>query len=157
MLFTFVICILLFQVRRKVNGGSLRNKMKNIIVFLRAWSNSAVRYLRTHAPSDESYQPVHSHRLISSFTARILDSHEYNVSSCGQRRLGSDCADGQADLSLQWARISNDMFFTLRLDHVYTLIAHLNLYYTSNISTNHFWVDCLQSNQSIHYQNFLVV
>ena len=32
------------------------------------------------------------------------------VSKCGQRRLRSDCADAQADLSLRWARISEGRY-----------------------------------------------
>ena len=33
------------------------------------------------------------------------DSQGFKVSSCGQRRLWSDCADVQADLSLRWAHL----------------------------------------------------
>ena len=32
------------------------------------------------------------------------------MSSCGQRRLKSDCADAQADLTLRWAHMLEDRF-----------------------------------------------
>ena len=56
-------------------------------------------YLRKCAPSEDSDQPAHLCSLIRIFTVRILDTHGCNVSSCGKRRLWSDCADAQADLS----------------------------------------------------------
>ena len=43
-------------------------------------------------------------------TGRILDSLGCKVSSCGQRRLSSDCADAQTDLSLLWAHLSEGTF-----------------------------------------------
>ena len=52
---------------------------------------------------------MHSHSLVRIFTERILDSQGCKVSSCGQRRLLSDCADG-SDLSLRWAHMSEGTF-----------------------------------------------
>ena len=70
-------------------------------------------YLLTCAASEDSDQPAHSHICAvwseSSLDA-FLDSQRYKVSSCGQRRLWSDCADAQADLSLRWAHMSEDTF-----------------------------------------------
>ena len=43
--------------------------------------------------------PAHSRSLTRIFTRDILDSQECKYSACGQWRLGSDCANGQADLS----------------------------------------------------------
>ena len=37
-----------------------------------------------------------------------MDSHGYKVSSCGQRRLRSDCTNAQADLSRRWAHTRNN-------------------------------------------------
>ena len=68
-------------------------------------------HLRTCPPSEDSDQPAHSRSLIRIFTGRILDSQGCKVSPCGQRRLKSDCADAQADLSLRWAHISEGTFF----------------------------------------------
>ena len=68
------------------------------------------RYLRTRAPSEDSDQTAHSRSLIRIFTGRNLDSKGRNVSPCGHRRLKSDCADAQADLSLRWVHMSESMF-----------------------------------------------
>ena len=42
-------------------------------------------------------------RLIRVFAVRSMGSEGPKLSSCGQRRLRSDWADAQADLSLRWA------------------------------------------------------
>ena len=55
--------------------------------------------------------------VIRIFTVHILDSQGCKVFSCGQRRLGSDCADAQADLSLRWVHMSEGSFFMLRRLH----------------------------------------
>ena len=44
------------------------------------------------------------------FTGRTLASERCEVSSFGERRLRSDCADVQADLSLLWAHMSEGTF-----------------------------------------------
>ena len=67
-------------------------------------------YLRKSAPSEGSDQPAHSCNLIRLFPGCVLDSQEWKVSSCGQWRLWSDCADAQADLSLRLANISDSTF-----------------------------------------------
>ena len=67
-------------------------------------------YVWTCAPREDSDQPAHSRSLIRIFTGCILDSQGCKDSSCGQRRLWSDCADAQADLSLRWALMSEGMF-----------------------------------------------
>ena len=72
--------------------------------------HSQKTYLQTWAPSEDSDQPAHSRSLIRIFTGRFLDSQVCNVSLCGQRKLWSDCADAQADLSLRWAHISEGTF-----------------------------------------------
>ena len=56
--------------------------------------------------SEESVQPAHSCSLIRILIRCIFDSQGCNVSSCGQRRLWSDCGEVQPDLSLRWAHIS---------------------------------------------------
>ena len=68
-------------------------------------------YLRTCAPCEDSDQPAHLRSLIKIFAVRILDGQECKVSSCGQRRLKSDCADAQSDLNLRWAHISESISF----------------------------------------------
>ena len=54
----------------------------------------------------ESKEPLlHSRSVVRIFTGRNLDRQGCKVSSCGQRRLWSDCANAQSDLSLRWAYI----------------------------------------------------
>ena len=55
------------------------------------------------APSEDSDQPRHLHSLIRVFAVRSMGSEGPKLSSCGQRRLWSDWADAQADLSPRWA------------------------------------------------------
>ena len=59
------------------------------------------------APSKDLDLHVHASSLIKTLAWHILDSQECKVSSSGQQRLGLDCADVQADLSLRWARTSD--------------------------------------------------
>ena len=85
----------------------------HVLKFIRKRSKEPKRqntYLETCAPSEDSDQPAHSRSLIRIFTERILDRHRCSVSSCGQRRLRSDCADAQADLSLRWTHLPEGMF-----------------------------------------------
>ena len=63
-------------------------------------------YLRIREPSKDSGQTS----VIWIFAGRIFDSEGFKVSSCGQRRLWSDCADVQADWSLHWAYMSESTF-----------------------------------------------
>ena len=80
--------------------------MKNpFFFFFFFWGNEYVRRKCqkmcqwTSAPSKDSDQPTHSCSLTSIFPGGISDRQEFKVSSCRQRRLWSDCADVQADLS----------------------------------------------------------
>ena len=57
------------------------------------------------APSEDSDQPGHPPRLIRVIAVRSLGSKGLKLSSCGQRRLRSDWADSQTDLSLRWAHM----------------------------------------------------
>ena len=57
------------------------------------------------APSEDSDQPGQLPSLIRVFTVRSIGSERSNVSSCEQRRLWSDWADDQADLSLRWVHM----------------------------------------------------
>ena len=75
--------------------------------------------LRTCALSEDSYQFAHLRRLIRIFTERILDSQGRKFSLCRQRRLLSDCADAQADLSLRWAHMSEGTFSDVAFQIMY--------------------------------------
>ena len=67
-------------------------------------------YVKTNnmacAPSENSDQPGHPPSLIRVFAVRSKDSQGPKASSSGQRRLWSDWAAAQADLSLCWAHMS---------------------------------------------------
>ena len=75
------------------------------------------------APSEDSDQPGHPSSLIRAFAVRSLGSWGPMVSLCGQRRLWSDWADVQADLSLRWAhrlfcwfcRAATQIYFQVKL------------------------------------------
>ena len=75
------------------------------------WSSPWENVLRTWRLREDSDQTAHSRSLIRIFTERILDSQACKASSCGQRRLWSDCADAQAYLSLHWVHVVGDMFY----------------------------------------------
>ena len=49
---------------------------------------------------------AHLRSPIGIFTRHISDSHGCKVSSCGQRRFWSECADAQVDLNLCWLQLS---------------------------------------------------
>ena len=66
------------------------------------------------APSEDSDQLGHPPSLSRVFAVRSVDSQGRTVSSCGQRRLWSDWADAQADLSLRWAHTHFVGFVMLR-------------------------------------------
>ena len=57
------------------------------------------------APSEDSDEPGHSPSLIRVFAVRFMGSLGTTFTSGGQRRLRSDWADAQADLSLDWAHM----------------------------------------------------
>ena len=57
------------------------------------------------APSEDSDQPGHPPSLIGVFTVRMKKAWVLSYPLSAQRRLWSDWADAQADLSLRWAHI----------------------------------------------------
>ena len=57
------------------------------------------------APSEDSDQPGHPPSLITVFTIRMKKAWVLSYSFSAQRRLWSDWANAQADLSLRWAHM----------------------------------------------------
>ena len=57
------------------------------------------------APSDDSDQPGHPPSLIRVFAVRMKKAWVLSYPLSAQRRLWSDWADAQADLSLRWAHM----------------------------------------------------
>ena len=68
-------------------------------IWAATWQNQQSDY----APSEDSDQPGHPPSLFRVIVVRLMGSKGSKLSSCGQRRLWSDWADAQADLSLRWA------------------------------------------------------
>ena len=68
----------------------------------RIWAVSRQNQQNDCTPSEDSDQPGHPPSLIRVFA---MGSEGPKLSSCGQRRLWSDWADAQADLSLRWAHM----------------------------------------------------
>ena len=62
------------------------------------------------APSEDLDQPGHLPSLTRVFAVRLMGSSGPKLSSSGQRRLRSDWADAQADLSLHWAHLPFCLF-----------------------------------------------
>ena len=67
------------------------------------WATTCQNQQNECAPSEDSDQPGHPPSLIRVFALLSMGSKVPELSSCGQRRLWSDWADAQADLSLRWA------------------------------------------------------
>ena len=59
----------------------------------------------TRAPSEDSDQPWHPPSLIRVFAVRMMKAWTLSCPLSAQRRLLSDWADAQADLSLGWAHM----------------------------------------------------
>ena len=92
-----------------------------LLVFLfwqAKWVTTCKIYYRIYATSKYSDQPAHSRSLLRILAWHSVDSEESKVSSCGQRRLWSDCADAQSDLSLRWVQMSEQCGSNL---HIFTL------------------------------------
>ena len=67
------------------------------------------------APSEDSDQPGHPPSLIRVFIARMKKAWVLSCPLSSQRRLWSDWADAQADLSLHWAHSHCVCFVLMRL------------------------------------------
>ena len=63
------------------------------------------------APSKDSFQPGHPPSLIIVFAVRMKKAWVLSYPLSAQRRLWSDWADAQADLSLRWAHMPFCWFY----------------------------------------------
>ena len=73
------------------------------------------------APSEDSDQPGHPPRLIRVFVVRLKEAWVLSYPLSAQRRLWSDWADAQADLSLRWAYSHFVGFVMRRLNYIHCL------------------------------------
>ena len=69
------------------------------------WATTWQKQQNDYAPSEHSVQPRHPPSLIRvfAFAVRSMGSEGPKVSSCGKRRLWSDWANAQVDLSFRCA------------------------------------------------------
>ena len=67
------------------------------------WATTCQNQQSDCAPSEDSDQPGHPPSLIRVFAVRMKKPWGLSYSFSAQRRLWSDWADTQADLSLRWA------------------------------------------------------
>ena len=72
---------------------------KTITKWAATWQNQQ----NECAPSEDSDEPGHPPSLIRVFSVRMKKAWVLNYPLSAQRRLWSDWADAQADLSLRWA------------------------------------------------------
>ena len=94
-------------------GFNVKWKIVNIRDCEWIWAASWQNQQSDCASSEDSDQPGHPPILIRVFALHSMGSQGPKVSSCGQRRLWSDWADAQADLSLRWAH-SHFVGFVMR-------------------------------------------
>ena len=73
------------------------------------------------APSEDSDQPGHPPSLIRVFAVRMKKAWTLSCPLSAQRRLWSDWADAQADLSLRWAHSHNVGFCHEAAHFIYLL------------------------------------
>ena len=72
-------------------------------IFSSVWATTWQNKQNECAPSEDSDQPGHPHSLIRVFAVRMKKAWALSYPLSAQRRLWSDWADAQADLSLHWA------------------------------------------------------
>ena len=84
-------------------NGSSRAQPTHYTVSI--WAASWQNQQNDCAPSKDSDQPGHPPSLIRVFAVHSVGSLGPKVSSCGLRRLWSDWADAQAEMSLCWAHM----------------------------------------------------
>ena len=82
------------------------------------------------APSEDSDQPGHPPSLIRVFAVRMKRAWVLSYPLSAQRRLWSDWADGQADLSLRWAHTHFVGFVMSRLIYLWAQSLRQNDPYT---------------------------
>ena len=94
-----------YNLKRWILDGKRKNKLAA------SWQNQQCGC----APSEDSDQPEHPPSLIRVFAVRMKKAWALIYPLSAQRRLWSDWADAQADLSLRWAHTVFVGFVTRRL------------------------------------------
>ena len=98
-MYTFIVCI---KMKWKCKTLSVPDKALNHrqnTIWAATWQNQQCGC----APSEDSDQPGHPPSLIRVFAVRMKEACVLSYPLSAQRRLWSDWADAQADVSLRWA------------------------------------------------------
>ena len=90
------------------------------------------------APSEDSDQPGHPPSLIRIFAVRMKKPWVLSYPFGAQRRLWSDWADAQTDLSLRWAHRHFVCFVMTRLT-LFRIRGNIRLPHTCNNTTVPYW------------------
>ena len=94
---------------------SFTSSNTDIIIWAAIWQNQQSDCV----PSEDSDQPGHPPSLIRVFAVRMKKPWVLSYPLSAQRRLWSDWADAQADLSLRWVHSHFVGFFMSRLIYIY--------------------------------------
>ena len=86
-----------------------------LIYLIQKWAATWQNQQSDCAPSEDSDQPGHPPSLIRVFAVCMKKAWVLSYPLCAQRRLWSDWADAQDDLSLRWAHTHFVGFVMLRL------------------------------------------
>ena len=95
-------------------------KMSFLFFFI--WAATWQNQQSECAPSEDSDQPGHPPSLIRVFAVHMKKAWVFSHSLSAQRRLLSDWADAQADLSLRWAQTHFLGFVMSRLIYVFSIL-----------------------------------
>ena len=109
-------------------------KLKLILIWTATWQTQQ----NECAPIEDSDQPGHPPSLIRDFAVRMKKAWVLCYPLSAQRRLWSDWADAQADLSLRWAR-SHFVCFVMLWLIWFTYIRRLILQDSTNIPPIDLW------------------
>ena len=90
------------------------------------WAASWQNQQSECAPSEDSDQPGHPPSLIRVFAVRMKKAWVLSYPLSAQRRLWSDWADAQPDLSLRWAH-SHFVGFVMRRLNCYKPLSNWNM------------------------------
>ena len=103
------------------------NEAQVILLPLKKHSDHGVHCLQIEPPHDKTnkmtVRPAKTQISLGIcpvwpiFAVHAMGSQGPKLSSCGQRRLWSDWADAQADLSLRWVHMPFCLFFMMRLNY----------------------------------------
>ena len=97
-----LICVFVFRIWHKQVFS-----WRGSILFLFSWIFEPLHDKTNKmacAHSEDSDQPWHPPSLLRVFAVRMKKAWVFSYPPCAQRRLWSDLADAQADLSLRWAQ-----------------------------------------------------